>query len=365
MINNINSQLIYLPVISPYDLKLLPHCRTCMLNASRPVPDNCLEHLRRMYFIACDSGGYQIYTALAQNKKVAVGPLLRTNDNDPDILTLGTMDQCAEYGRIKANLGLTIDYPVNFDDSDEVYYEKLFETREATEQMLSVAPYLCPNTELAIALQARNPLEVEHNFCFMFTPKVGTYAYPVRARNEPEDAPGNAFVLSFLHDVGVRSVHFLGSSAPSVIFILAQALGLGMFERVTFDSFTWKQRAHAGFKYFDPHTLSAIPVAPHTNLRRELAKYPGVFEKTLGQLDPPKWVLAEKFADTYNIMAIENFKDGVLSIAQEGELERFLRQFPKYGHRKQHLLEALRLLEESIGHGHEYVSKHWRDKLQS
>ena len=363
MINNINSKLIYLPVISPYDLKFLPHCRTCMLNAARPVPDNCLEHLRRMHFIACDSGGYQIYTALAQGKKVAVGPLLRTNANDPDILTLGTMDQCAEYDRTKANLAMTIDYPVNFYDSDPVYYGKLFESRKATEDMLSVAPYLCPNTELAIVLQPRNPLEVDHSFCFMFTPKVGTYAYPVRARNEPEDALGNAFVLSFLHDVGVRSVHFLGSSAPSVIFILAQALGLGMFERVTFDSFTWKQQAHAGFKYFEPNTLSAIRVPPHTNLRRELAKYQGVFEKTLDRLNPSKWVLAEKWADAYNIMAIENFKDGVLSIAQEGKLERFLRQFPKYGHRKKHLLEALRLLEESATHGHDYVNKNWRDKL--
>ena len=359
----LHEQLMYLPVISVNEPMVLDVSGGCMLNGLRPVPQSHLGSLRRLNFIACDSGGYQIYQAMRQGKRVLVGPMLRTNANHPQILTVGVMELCEEYRRIGASLALTVDFPITFADTDLVYYWKLAESRRARDLMLEAAPHACPDVELAIALQPRHPLEVDHYFCFISTPAVRTYAYPVRARNEPEAALGNAYVLSFLYHVGIKRVHFLGSSAPAVIFVLAQAGALGMFERITWDSLTWKRRAYAGFFYLNPYTLTPQAIHPSANLRTELAKYDGVFERTLGRFNPRKWVLAERWADIYNILAIEDFKDRLLCAALDGGLDRFVGQFAKYGRRKVDVLDAIRLLERSKIDGHDYIKRHWLNEL--
>jgi len=351
-------RLLYLPVISVNEPMVWELGGRCMLNGLRPVPQNHLKALKRMTFIGCDSGGYQIWQAKTQGKTVLVDALLPTNTNHPDVLSIGILDLCEEYRRISPSLALTVDFPVAFADTDPIYYWKLAKSRGARDLILAAAPHLCPDVELAIALQPRHPLEVEHYYAFISTPQIRTYCYPVRARNEPEDALGNAYVLSFLHDIGIRRVHFLGSSAPAVIFVLAQAAALGMFERITFDSLTWKRRVYAGFFYLNPCTLTPQAIHPSANLRTELAKYDGVFERTLGRFNPSKWLCAERWADPYNILAIEDFKNRVLSVALDGELDRFVREFAKYGSKKAHVLDAIRLLQCSKMHGHDYVKRH-------
>jgi hypothetical protein len=358
-----NDQFRYLPVTSVHEPKILEHSRSCMLNAVRPVPSEYYEGLSKLEFLGCDSGGLQLYRAQEAGKSVIVGPLMKTKVDYPDVITLGIFAQCREYGRINADMALMIDYPVNPQDSDLDYYWKLSESRKVRDHMLKAAPYLCPNTELAIAIQSRFPREAPKYLSSIYTPEVATYAYPVRYRNKPENAIGNAYVLSLLHDVGIRRVHFLGSSAPVVIFVLAQALALGMFERITFDSFTWKQRRHAGFRYFDPYTLTAKDVHQCGDLQMELTKYPGLFERTLGRFSLGEYVVTEKWVDLYNIRAIEVFKDLVVSEALTNGLDTFVIEFDKYDDEKDEILTALRLLRDIKSHGHQYVERNYSTLL--
>ena len=187
--------------------------------------------------------------------------------------TIGTIDNCMIYRRTNSTLALMVDRPVYTDDSDTEYWGKLSKSRKARNQMLKAAIHICPATKLVIAIQSRNPLEVPSYFSWIYTPYVRIYAYPIRRfRNKPSDALGNAYVLSFLSSVGIKHIHFLGSNAPVIIFQLAKAVALNMFEKASFDSLTWNQPAASRFlKYLHPHTLSPMPKKgschPNTNMR--------------------------------------------------------------------------------------------------
>jgi len=105
-------------------------------------------------------------------------------------------------------MAFLIDWPVMCNDSDAVFYEKLHQSRKARDHVLKAAPVVCPNAELVVVLQPRHPLEVSRYFCWIYSPSVGTYAYPIRNfRNNPDDQLGNAFgVLS----VSMRSAKKYG-----------------------------------------------------------------------------------------------------------------------------------------------------------
>lgn len=367
MDSTVINRLVYLPVIPEYDTKLLMHCRSLMLNSTRPVPSQHLELLKDKEIICCDSGGLQLFWALEKGKKIVVGLMRKTNVNNPNVFTLGIDPLCREYSRMNASMGLTVDYPSRCDDSDLVYFWKKSRSRKARDQMLKVAPYLCPQTELIIALQPRHPAEISSYFNSFYSPDVRTYAYPIRKfRNKPKDALGNAFVLSFLYHAGIRHVHFLGSSAPVVIFVLAQAIALGMFERASFDSRTWHETAFAGPGYLEPFPgkLGSIKLNSDDNLRTKLANYPGSFERILGHLDLPRWVIAEEWVDIYNIFAINDFKNEVLLKATTiGLKELILHELEMYEGQEHKILKALRLLADSMRYGHRYVLKYYSKYL--
>jgi hypothetical protein len=237
--------------------------------------------------------------------------------------------------------------------------------------MLRVARHLCPATELVIAIQARDPLEVPNYFCWIYTPDVRVYAYPIRRfRNKPGDALGNAYVLSFLSSVGIKHVHFLGSSAPVIIFLLAKAIALNMFEKASFDSLSWNQSAVSRFlRYLHPYTLTSMPqkgsLHQNINMRTELAQYPGVFEATIGSFNPPEWVIAKEWCGLYNIKAIEEFKNVVLSVAMDNSLDYFVKHFEKYSkNNRGKILKALNLLEEFKGFGHDYIKQKYESKIE-
>jgi len=214
-------------------------------------------------------------------------------------------------------------------------------------------------------------MEVKNYFCFIFTPFVRRYAFPIRNfRNKPKDQLGNAYVLSFLHHMGIRHVHFLGSNAPPIIFLLAKALSLDMFDEVSFDSRTWDQIAMSGYRYLNPETLCSVPskkegqLNPNENLRTVLRKYNGLFESTLGCFNPPEWAIVKDWLGIFNIKVIERFKDMILDIAIDKDLSQFINQFPKYERSKDMIIEALDLLEESMEYGHDYIEKKYSAKIK-
>jgi len=341
-----------------------------MLNVLRTVSYQKLKMIIEHKHNFCDSGGLQIIEASKKGKKIIVGPMLRTRKTN-DYLTIGTIDNCRIYRRTNSALALMIDRPVYTDDSDAEYWDKLSKSRKARNQMLRVAKHICPATELVIAIQARDPLEVQQYFSWIYTPYVRVYAYPIRRfRNRPNDALGNAYVLSFLSSVGIKHVHFLGSNAPVIIFLLAKAIALKMFEKASFDSLSWNQSAVSRFlRYLHPYTLTSMPqkgsLHQNTNMRTELAQYSGVFEATLGSFNPPEWVIAKEWCGFYNIKAIEEFKNTVLSVAMDNNLDYFIEKFEKYSKKNRgKILKALKLLEESKDNGHDYIKRKYKSEIE-
>lgn len=367
--NKRNYPLIYYPVSPINDKIACKYTSAYFANAASPVSKKELKKLVDKN-ITCDSGGLQAFRAISKGKIFHCSSMVSTVRDDPDILMFGIIDHCREYARINSEVAMCIDLPTYTDDSDFDYYYKLSESIEARDQMTKLAKYLCPDTRLGIVLQPRNPYEVKNYFCFIYTPSVNLYAYPIRSfRNKIKDALGNAFVLSFLSDMGVKQVHFLGSNAPPVIWLLAHAVALRLFEKVSFDSHTWNQKALSGIRYLHPETLSPVPskkegqLHPKANLRTELEKYPSVFEKTIGCFNPPEWVIAEEWLGLLNIRIIEEFKDFMLELAFNDHLESFIRCFNKYGN-KDVMIQALELLNESKMHGHEFIERQYGARIQ-
>jgi len=364
-----NDRFTYYPVGAECIKLNIELCQSFMLNVFRQLPYQSLEKIKKKQRTFCDSGGLQIHEAAKAGKSVVVSPMMRTR-NTKHTLIIGIIDNCHIYRRADSKSAMMIDWPVYEHDTDLEYQNKLFQSRKARDQMLRVAPQLCPNTKLAIALQPRVPSEIRHYFARIYDPYVSIYAYPIRNfRNKPKDALGNAFVLSFLSSVGVKRVHFLGSNAACIIFLLAKASALDMFQKVSFDSSTWNQSSKEYLRYLAPSTLSPTPrdgkLHAHDNLRTILKAQDGVIEEVIGCFDPPKWIIAKDWVGLFNIRAIEMFKDRALKIALDNDLEKYIKCFGKYSNnQKDKILEALELLEESKAYGHDHIDKKYGRRIR-
>ena len=366
-----SDMMTYFPVSPEKDRKASELSSTCFVNAVNPVP---LKYLKDLYkkHVCCDSGGLQAFRALKAGKIVFIGSMIKSKLNDPDLFMLGIPSQCKEYARMNSSIAMCIDMPTNTVDTDLEYYRKLAQSRKSRKEMIKLARYICPDTKLGIVLQPRNPLEIKHYYCFIYDHSVRIYAYPIRNfRNKSKDAFGNAYVLSYLNNVGVEHVHFLGSNAPCIIFLLAHAVSLDLFKRVSFDSRTWDQKSLTGHRFLHPETLSTTPPAkqsgihPMADLSDELAKFPGLIEATIGKFDPPDYIIAKDWLGILNIRIIEEFKNLVLSLAVDGQLEKYVKHFDKYGKQNnKKIIDAMRLLDESKDHGHKYIEKKYKTKVK-
>ena len=359
----LHDKLSYYPVNTLADPKALSLCDTCLTNALRRVSPGKLNEIRKKDGMA-DSGGYQIYSqGLNKGKDVLIGSIYENLLKDPDFLTIGFLSNCQEYRRLNSNIGFCVDIPIDPNDSDYKYYYIMNETIIARNHMLEIAKQICPKTNMAIVLHPRTPLEIEDYFGLMSTPEISIYAYP--ASNKPSDALGNAYVLSFLHSVGVRHVHFLGSSAVPIIALLAQAVVLDLFARCSFDSLTWNQPGvRQGYRYLSPETLKSMPkkepLRPDMNLRWVLRSHEKFLFKFKKRFEPPQFMLVKEWLGTVNIQAIEYYKNRMLDkLSTPGSSRQIFSNDKKFAH----LIAAVNLLHESKYNGHDFVREKYGQNL--
>ena len=361
-----NDRLLYFPAWAQENKNSLRYSSTCLVNAVYPPSPKKLDILKGKR-VFCDSGGRRILRELKAGNTVAFGPKLRTNPKDPHTFTLGVEQHCRFYSQFESPLAMSIDFPAETGDSDHLYNWKLAQSCAARDHFLTLAPNLCPNVELVIALQPRGPRELEQYFRQIYTPAVTTYAWPAKYRNSTKYALGNAYVLSYLHWAGIRHVHFLGSSSPAVIFILSWALALGLFERLSFDSLSWNTRVYDKPRFLQPENLSLTsePLDPQADLRTELNTHPGLDQSAIKQFISPEEerVIAKDWVGILNVLAIERFKNEVLENALANDLFRFLTEFRKRGYQNGKLVDALHLLEDAREHGHKYVKQKYFSRL--
>lgn len=360
--NDLHKRFIYYPVDPRVNRKALELSQAYLSNPLWPLPTEYLDFVQRKT-VLCDSAGLQLLKLINKGKRPLVGPMLKTKRRKNGVLTIGTVSNCMEYARLGSKIAFLIDFPSREDDSDSVFYWKLGESIRARNHMLKIINYISPYTKPAIALQPRNPLEVAKYFGLISTPSVRIYGYPARS---PSDYLGNAYVLSFLHHAGVRHVHFLGSSAASIIYLLAQALALEMFDEASFDSFTWNRRKW-GIRLISPETLSNIPgrkkgrLHPKGNLYWVLRKFPDFLAHVQDRFNLQDVIIIEEWLGICNITAIDYFKDRALDAALRRDLPAHVRT---YNPRILRIVEALNLLHESKVHGHDYVDRKYRARIE-
>lgn len=307
---------MYSPVNTMCDTKAFTSYNAGLTNALTPVAESKICEIKEKTVIT-DSGGLQINTlGLNNGKSILLGSMYENRINDPDSMSIGVFANCMEYRRVGSAIAFCVDIPPSADDSEYEYYYKLREAIEARDQMLSIAQSVCPDTKMGIVLHPRQASDIEQCFSLNATLKTTIYAYP--ARNTAKDAIDNAYILSFLHSMGVKHVHFLGSSAVPIIMILAKAIELDMFDSLSFDSLTWNQPAvRQGYRYLSPETLQSLPkeksLRPDQNLLWVLREHKDFLRGFKKRFNPPEFMLVKNWLGIVNIMAIEYFKNKLLS----------------------------------------------------
>jgi hypothetical protein len=322
---------------------------------NEPAP---IASLADKEMVLSDSTGYQALRAFPTAKRVVLTMTARPDRHSTDeVLFLNPFHNCMDNARTGATTAFLIDYPTFGEDSEEVYKWKLRMSQKARDLTLPLAAKLCPETELAIALQPRHMGELEEYYEEIATPEVRTYGFPLRGSH-----PLNiAYALSFLHHRGILKVHMLGSSAPHRIMVLAAAAGLGMFDRITFDSLTWQGHYAGKRQFFDHETLRAMPrrdnkagrIDEDGLIRLLLDEHGGDFNLFLGGLQLPDDATVKEWIGIYNIRVFQYFTDRMAGLARRGELVDFVKDSWLPPKRKNAVLNAIEMLHRSAKDGHD------------
>lgn len=361
-------RLTLVPVMNPSDKKALEHSRACMINPKYPFTSpKDITVLASKEMVFSDSTGYQALLAFPTARRVVLGLVARPRnakgEAKDEVLFLNPLYNCQENTRTHTTTGFLVDYPTIPEnvpdtpmDSDEVYDWKLRMSQKARDLTLPLAARLCPETDLAIALQPRFMDELESYFDAMSVPEVKMYGFPTRSKGPLEIA----YVLSFLHSRGVTMVHMLGSSAAIKIMVLAAAAGLGMFDRITFDSNTWQAYFGGKRHFLDHETLRRMPrrgnkpgkMFTDARLKLLLDEYGGDFDRFLAGLEPPEDATVKEWVGIYNIRVIESFAGRMLHLARENTLADYVEDCWLPQKRKTEVLQAIEMLRISAEQGH-------------
>ena len=350
----------FVPVTNDGDQKALEYCGACMINPFYPISSRDTAHLAAKEIVFADSTGFQALLSFPTKRRVVLSTVARPEESTDEVLFLNPFHNCMESARTHTTTAFLIDYPTDKDDTDEVYNWKLRMSQQARDLTLPLAAKLCPETALAIALQPRHMGELESYFDDMAVPEVRTYGFPLRDSNVLDIA----YVLSFLHEREVPKVHMLGSSAPHRIMVLAAAAGLGMFERITFDSNTWQ--AYFGGKryFFDHETLRRRPrkkkLYPGARIKLALDQHGGDFDLFLSGLRPPNHATVKEWIGIYNIRVIQYFTDRLAGLARRGELADFVQGCWLPQKRKTEVLQAIEMLGLAVEQGHDAAADYYR-----
>ncbi len=203
-----------------------------------------------------DSGGYQIYRHFkSETKRCLVIPGAR-NRNGSHQIVIDPIHQCRKYGELNIKWAFTLDHPLSDDPTEEEYRINLEKSYSWAKMMFEIQDTLCPATEFLIPLHFRNKPELHHYYEVMSTLNPKGYAFPARFDLNLRGVIRIVCTLSFLHSKQVSKVHIFGKSCKEIIFIGAAAIGLGLFDQLSFDSRTWTQTLFGpDLKHRDPNTL--------------------------------------------------------------------------------------------------------------
>ncbi len=204
-----------------------------------------LEKIKYQYLIL-DSGGYQLI--VAEQK----GTLKKSNI----MRWLTPKHVMAAAAKINPDIVMALDYPtLNLTDPKEQVQEfnrKIFTNIKWSRECIELKSLYCPESQLFLPVQAYNTKQMDIFFRQLNSDLFDGVSLPTR------NASPQQLIQQFLylHNMGIRKVHVLGSSTFANIIISA-FMARNYFDWVSLDSTTWRQQAQFGV-YLHPENLSPI-----------------------------------------------------------------------------------------------------------
>jgi hypothetical protein len=200
-----------------------------------------------------DSGGYQIYMAEEQSKKMTFDPGLPLIRSDHGI-NISPRHVVETACKLQPTIMTALDFPVrelpNRTDQEQEFLGKLGFNVTWALQTAALREKYCPNIQLFIPVQCYNLDHFE-----IFKKSINSIQYdglsvPIRNLKLRE----LALLFFRFYQVGIRRVHILGTSRFFVI-ALAAFFARHFFEWVSFDATTWRESAQLEI-YLNPYDLS-------------------------------------------------------------------------------------------------------------
>jgi tRNA-guanine family transglycosylase len=347
--------LIYGPVSTSNNDLLNAYHPNCLFNPIRQKPINHSMSIEPAHF--ADSGGYQLYSNSDNKIKksmVLSGVGIKNNSRQ---LVIDPLALCRQYGRLEIKHGFTLDWPLPGESSQEELDQNLKESYEWASVMFKYRPKLCPDTEFLIPLQASSIDQLHMVFKTMNKLNPDGYAFPVRGSFDLDWVLWIAYMLSFLNSMNVKKVHMLGTSRKEVILIAAAAVGLKMFDQVSFDSTSWNTMLRDKKpKYYDPRTLKAKYVSNNSVVDILLPDHiKKIIQSSTLNLDKN---LKQQLLMMHNAFAISQYAEKMANQAKD--IESFIEYIKNQNYpisKINRVLAAIKVLTTTVSKGHEFVEK--------
>ena len=301
-----------------------------------------------------DSGGFQYFKysqAKYKNKYRITTNFDEEHKMGQNKINFNPIDLCCKYGQIGIKYGFTLDNPFYEDEGEKVFYEKLAESYRFAKLMFKNRQNLCPNTKLIIPLQYGSKKQLYTYYKTMSSLHPDGYALPMWGYNfDKENSIAFACALSFLHHNKVKFLHMLGNSSQELMIIGAAAVGLKMFEQLSFDSGSFDQLNYGRIKYMDHNTMRYVDL-----------KKSGVSELIAIPKDGIKISKEEREeVAVRNAFTLANYTQQISMKAQNIEALKEHIKENKYLKRKSEIINcSIRVLERAVSDGYEFV-ENWK-----
>lgn len=363
--------LIYGPVIGLSARPVLKSSSYKFLNATKEI-NKALKGPKDEddLYIFCDSGGFQVYK-IEKNRRENKGtkkwdiiPGVGTKDT-PKRLIIDPIDVCKVYGRMRIKYGFTVDVPLCENATHQEVKDNLNQSFKWAKLMFRFRKKHCPKTNLLIPLHYFTKQELYDSFEMMSTLHPDGYAIPARGTDNDYDFVTLAYAICFLYHKRVAHLHLFGSSRAEIIILGAAAIGLNMFDQVSFDSISYNtaiwENPNNLPKYFDPETLRAIKISGD---QKTLILPKKIKDKVLRQEEGTSFDSKRYLILLHNIMATQEYAKEMVKRAQDTrQLEQYVDSEEHLNEERNRLRNAITLLRKTVSKGYSFADSlfgfHW------
>jgi len=198
-----------------------------------------------------DSGGYQLIAA-EQKGNLKKSKIMEW---------LSPKHVMATAAKFNPDIAMALDYPVlNFSDPRKQISEfekKIITSLKWSKECIELRSSYCPEVQLFLPVQVYNTQQMDFFFTKLASTDFDGVSLPTR-----NALPSQLIQqMLFLHNIGIRKIHLLGTSTFANIIVSA-FMARNYFDWVSLDSTTWRQQAQFGM-YLHPCNLNPIKLKPN------------------------------------------------------------------------------------------------------